>query len=168
MTPELLVRPSGKADLARIDALLARSYPILLRDAYPPSVLVTALPLISKAQPRLVDSGTYFVVADGDDIVGAGGWTRAAPGTQVGNRATTGHIRHVVTDYRRVREGIGQLLMTHVIQSAKASGISRMECLSTIMAVPFYASCGFAEHGPITVPLRPGIDFPAVAMSRAL
>ena len=168
MTDTLIVRPATPDDLAGVDALLGRSYPVLLKGAYPPSLLVTAIPLISKAQPRLLASGTYFVVEDGDEIVGAGGWTRAAPGFGGPGRTGVGNIRHVVTDHRRVRRGIGRKLMTRVLSSARDAGVHRMDCLSTLMAEPFYAACGFQTIGPVTLNLRPGIDFPAIHMRRLL
>lgn len=165
MGSTLTVRLSDKRDLTEVDALLARSYPILLKDHYPPSVLVTAVPHISKAQPRLLASGTYFVVEnDAGDIVGAGGWTAVKPGTRQVGAPKTGHIRHVVTDHRQTRSGIGRALMDHVFVSARAAGMEELECLSTLMAVPFYASCGFVEEGPVSVNLRAGIDFPAILM----
>ena len=63
---DLTIRPGRTEDIAPLDALLARSYPRLLAADYPPSVLVTAIPRISRAQPRLVTSGTYFVALRGD------------------------------------------------------------------------------------------------------
>ncbi|MEL7149977.1 MAG: GNAT family N-acetyltransferase [Pseudomonadota bacterium] len=168
MNPTFLIRRATPADLAEIDALLGRSYPALLKGAYPPSLLVTAIPLISKAQPHLLASGTYFVVTDGKELVGAGGWTRAVPGTQDKATQFVGHIRHVVTDHRRVRQGIGRRLMEHILSSARDAGIKTLECYSTLMAVPFYASMGFRTLGDMSVPLRPGIDFPAVHMRCAL
>ena len=66
MTQDIFLRVATPADLAAVDALLARSYPRLLAADYPPSVLVTALPLISRARPELLASGTYYVVEDGD------------------------------------------------------------------------------------------------------
>lgn len=165
MGETLTVRQSGKGDLAAVDALLGRSYPALLKDHYPPSLLVTAIPAISKAQPRLLASGTYFVVEDeAGQIVGAGGWTAVAPGEPDAGASTTGHIRHVVTDHRLTRRGIGKVLMTRIFSSAKEAGMTRLDCLSTLMAVPFYASCGFVEEGPVSVNLRPGIEFPAILM----
>ncbi len=159
------IRATTKSDISAVDALLARSYPILLKPDYLPSVLVTALPLISKAQPGLVTCGTYFGVFDGDALVGAGGWTRAAPGGA--RRASTlGHIRHVVTDHTRVRSGIGRALMEHIVQDAKATGVTQMACQSTLTAEPYYAAMGFMRLRPISVPLRPGIEFPAIAMQR--
>jgi len=163
----LTVRTAQTADFNAVDALLARSYPTILKADYQPSVLVTAIPLISKAQPNLVLSGTYFVVEDLDGgIVGAGGWTRAAPPGSGMAAPGVAHIRHVVADHRRLREGIGQRLMGHIFETARAAGIEQFECFSTLTAVPFYAACGFSTIGPMTVGLRRGIDFPAVHMRR--
>ena len=165
MSQEIVFRVAGRTDLAGIDALLARAYPRLLKPDYPASVLVTALPIISRARPELVVSGSYWVALDGPAIVGAGGWTPGAPGDG-GVMAALGHIRHVVTDDRQVRRGIGRGLMQRAMAQAKAAGIVRLECLSTRTAVPFYASIGFVELGAVDVPLRPGITFPAVRMVR--
>ncbi|NNE82009.1 MAG: GNAT family N-acetyltransferase [Silicimonas sp.] len=168
MTDDLIITATSRADLAEIDALFARSYPALLAGAYPPSILVTAIPLIAKANPMLVSSGTYFGVRNTNgEIVGAGGWTGRDPSAVNGTPAT-GHIRHVVTDHRAVRKGIGRSLMAHILEDARAAGIMRLECLSTLMAVPFYAACGFAEVAPVTVTLRPGIEFPAVRLQREI
>jgi GNAT superfamily N-acetyltransferase len=165
----LSIRTTSRADLAEVDALFQRSYPALLKHHYPPSILVTAIPLISHAQPRLLASGSYFAVTDQTGaIVGAGGWTPSAPPGQRSGAAATGHVRHVVTDHRRVRAGIGRALMAHVFDDARGAGMTRLDCLSTLMAVPFYAACGFEEVGPQVIPLAPGIEFPAVLMRRSL
>lgn len=166
-TAALTVDVASPGDLAALDALLARSYPALLKPDYPPSVLVTALPLIMRAQPRLLACGTYFVARAEGQTVGAGGWTAAAPaGGQALARA--GHVRHVVTDHRRVRQGIGRALMARVFETAAVAGVTRLEAQATRTAVPFYAALGFEVLGERQVPLRPGITFPAVAMARWL
>ncbi|MBO9449264.1 GNAT family N-acetyltransferase [Tropicibacter sp. R16_0] len=157
------VRPTTRDDLAVVDALLARSYPKLLKEDYPPSVLVTALPLISRAQPALLTSGTYYLVeTDGRRILGAGGWSRDKQARDVG------HIRHVVTDATATRRGVGRLLLGHVLEQARAQGVAQMECWSTFTAEPFYRAMGFESLGPIDVPLQPGITFPAVRMKQRL
>ena len=165
---DLTIRATTKADLAEVDALLARSYPALLKSAYPPSVLVSAIPLISRARPRLLASGRYFAVCDdAGHIVGAGGVTSAPPKDW---RAAqdTGHIRHVVTDPARTRQGIGRRLMTHLISVARRDDLTRLDCLSTLPAVPFYAALGFREVAPVVIELRRGIDFPSVHMQISL
>jgi GNAT superfamily N-acetyltransferase len=161
----LKLRVATRADITAVDALLARAYPRLLRADYAPSVMVMALPLISRAKPALVTCGTYFVVEQAGVIVGAGGWTMAHPG---GGRTTAGagNIRHVVTDDRQVRRGVGRALMEHIVATARTAGMQRLDCLSTLTAVPFYQAMGFARQGPVTISLAPGIDFPAIAMVR--
>ncbi len=158
----ITIRKSRAADLTAADALFAQSYPALLKRDYPPSTLVLALPLISKAQPQLLSSGTYYVAETEDgQLVGAGGWSR-------GRRRDAAQIRHVVTDHRFIRKGIGRAIMDTVFATAKAAGVRHLQCQSTRTAVPFYAACGFRELGPIEVSLAPGIGFPAVAMERGL
>lgn len=168
MDQTIAIRPALASDIAAIDALLARAYPRLLKPDYPPSVLVTALPLISRAQPGLVTSGTYYVAEDAAGaLLGAGGWTAAAPGSgaQAPGRA---NVCHVVTDDRAPRRGIARAILTRAMDEARASGMNWMHCVSTRTAEPFYAAVGFRSLGPTLVPLAPGIDFPAVKMRRDL
>jgi GNAT superfamily N-acetyltransferase len=174
MPLSMTLRTAQSADLADVDALLARSYVRLLAPDYAPSVMVLALPIIARARPELLASGRYYLAfANTGGLVGAGGWSMAAPGPSdqpeaqaVGGR--TGHVRHLVVDPAAVRQGVAGRIMAAVFAAARAAGVVRMECLSTRTAVPFYASVGFAAHGPVDVPLRPGIVFPAVQMTRDL
>ena len=163
----LTLRLANPSDLSELDRLFAQSYPVLLKPDYPPSVLVTAIPLISKAQPALIASGSFFVVCDGAQIVGAGGWTMQAPGGRRGMRGI-GHVRHVVTDHRRVRQGVGRRLLEHIVNHAKGSGMMQLYCQSTRTAVPFYEAMGFEQLGEIEIALRPGIHFPAIQMVSVL
>lgn len=166
----LTLRPATPGDLAAVDALLARSYPRLLAADYPSSVMVTAIPIIARARPELLASGRYFLVLDHNRVLGAGGYSLAAPGARGGPQGQTepgtAHIRHVATDPDALRRGIGRALMDRVFAAAVAEGVQRFDCLSTRTAVPFYAALGFRSVGEIEVPLAPGIGFPAVRMVR--
>ncbi|MCH2078804.1 MAG: GNAT family N-acetyltransferase [Rhodobacteraceae bacterium] len=160
---EFSIRPATPADTASVDALLQRTYPRLLKADYLPSVLVGAIPAMTRAQPALMSCGTYFLAEATDGaIVGAGGWTRDR------RRRTKGHVRHVVTDDRTLRLGVGRALMEHSFATAKAAGIKEMECWATLTAVRFYKAVGFREIGPMNVQLQGAIDFPAIRMERAL
>lgn len=130
-------------------------------------MLVMALLKISRAQPDLVTCGTYYLVEDEDRLLGAGGWAATPPGRAKMTRGV-GHIRHVVTDDRATRRGVGRALLTHIATDAKTQGLRRLHCLSTRTAEPFYAAMGFARLAAITIPLGPGIDFPAIEMERDL
>jgi GNAT superfamily N-acetyltransferase len=159
----ITLRSSTGRDFDAIDAMLARSYHKLLKNDYAPSVMVTAVPLISRANPSLVKSGTYYVAETADGtIIGAGGWSASSLSRGVAE------VRHLVVDWRHQRQGIGRRLMMGIFAEAQLQGIRRMEARSTRTAVVFYEAMGFDSVGQIIVPLRPGIDFPAVAMRRFL
>ncbi len=162
------IRTASMADLSALDRLFQRSYLRLLAPDYPPSVLMTAVPVIARAQPDLVRSGLFFVAeTDAGALAAAGGWSLTAPGGRPSPRGT-GHVRHVATDPDRTRQGAGRALMEHILLTAKASGMAQMQCLSTLTAVPFYDAMGFVAQGDTMIPLRGGLTFPAVAMARAL
>jgi GNAT superfamily N-acetyltransferase len=165
----IIVRAATPADTAAVDALLARSYPRLLKADYPPSVIVTALPMISRARPELLASGTYFVaVDDAGAVVGAGGWSGRRP--RMGDLSgRSGDVRHVVTDDRSLRRGIGRAILERVFETARAEGLTSLACLSTRTAVPFYRALGFCAWGPapeVEITLAPGITFPVRPMRR--
>lgn len=167
----LSLRLARPADLAAVDALLARSYPRLLAADYPPSVRVTALPILARAQPALLASGRYWLAQDaGGRLVGAGGWSMGAPPADgPGPRSPLiAHVRHVATDPDALRRGVARAILGRSMADARAAGAQVMACLSTRMAVPFYAALGFRGAEEVTVPLAPGIGFPAVRMRRDL
>jgi GNAT superfamily N-acetyltransferase len=168
MVSQITIRRTTVRDLPRIDALLSESYPALLKPDYPPSVLVTALPLIARANPSLLRSGTYFVAEDGEGrALAAGGWTYSAPQGGVGPR-DLGHVRHVVTHPSALRKGLATAILERCFREARGAGLTWMMAQSTRTAVPFYRAMGFEERAEIEVMLRPGIGFPAVEMARGL
>ena len=157
----ITLRSATGRDFAAVDALLGRSYPKLLKADYPPSVMVTAVPLISRANPALVRSGTYYVAETPEgEILGAGGWT------PVRGSGATAEVRHLAVDWRRQRLGIGRRLMMGIMAEAQLQGFRRFEARATRTAVPFYAAMGFETLGQVIVQLRPGIEFPVVMMRR--
>jgi GNAT superfamily N-acetyltransferase len=160
------VRPATLRDIAAVDEVLARSYRALLRADYPPSVLVLALPRMTRAQPALLASGHYFVAAAEGRLLGAGGWSRAPPGR---GRPTPGlgHVRQMATEAASTRRGVGRAVMAAVTEDATRHGMRALACVSTLTAVPFYRALGFREEGPIVLDFG-GLSFPAVAMRRPL
>ena len=158
------IRTATLADLGAVDRLLARSYPAILKRDYPPSVMVLAVPRISRAKPELLRTGTYYVVEGPEGVVAAGGWTAAPPMAGEGSKGV-GHIRHVATDPAHLRQGHARRLLAHILSEARTCGVTAMACLSTRTAEPFYASLGFVRIDEVDVPLGEGIVFPSVRMS---
>ncbi|WP_147125636.1 GNAT family N-acetyltransferase [Shimia ponticola] len=159
---DFIIRAATPADTGHVDALLQRTYPRLLKADYPPSVLVAAIPAMTRARPQLMSCGTYYLAIENGQVLGAGGWTPDR------KRAGWGDIRHVVTDDRHLRRGIGRAIMEHSFATARGAGLQHLECWATLTAEPFYASVAFQRIGPMTVQLQGAIDFPAIRMQRAL
>lgn len=162
------VRAGRADDVGAVDALLQRSYPRLLKRDYKPSVLVTAIPLISRAQPALITCGTYYVAEAAEGaIIGAGGWTLRNPASGREYRRV-GNIRHFATDPDHVRQGVAGRLMHRCLLDARDARLEALHCYSTLTAVPFYRSQGFEVLGDVEIELQPGIMLPAVSMHRRL
>lgn len=167
--PPFTVRPARSGDTPALARLLASSYRSLLAGDYEPLFLAQILPLIARPQPALVTSGSYFLADCGDGLLAAGGWSHRAPGGGSGaGHGEIGHIRHLAADPAHAGRGVGRVLMEHVLFDARAAGLRRLMCFSTLTARGFYARLGFEEQGEISLTLAPGLEFPAVQMSLSL
>ncbi|MEQ9695657.1 GNAT family N-acetyltransferase [Shimia sp. SDUM112013] len=162
--PDIQIRPAMPADSSAVTQLLRKSYPQLLPEDYAPTTLRAVLPHITTAQPALLSCGTYYLAQnDQGTVVGAGGWTDISPARGVG-RDGEGHIRHVATHPGFLRRGIARALISQSLDAARAFGLVRMHCMSTLTARPFYQEMGFAPVAEIELTLAPGVHFPAVQM----
>src|ERR1043165_1946892 len=137
------VRVASLADDAGVTALLQASYPLLMKPAYDAAMLVPALELMTRANPALLSSGTYYVAQSQEGmLVGCGGWTREQPGDGITNEGI-GHIRHFATHPEWVRRGIGRAIYRRCEADARKAGITRFECYSSLNAELFYSALGF-------------------------
>lgn len=168
MTGKFSIRSARADDIPALDDVLYRAFDTCLRADYPAKVLDRAVPMMGRARPELVETGTYFVATDGAGrILGAGGWTATPPhgGHAEGQ---VGNIRHFGVDPDFGGRGIASAIMAHVVRDAKARGVKRMDCLSTRSAVGFYRSTGFEVTGAQDVVLGEGVVFPAIEMVRLM
>lgn len=156
----LTLRATRPADLAAVDALVARAFPAGLRGHYPPSVMVLAVPRLARASAGLVGSGGHFGLWQGARLLGVAGFGVARDGMA--------QVRQVATDPHALRLGLGRRLVDHVLSRARAEGAGVAVVQATRNAVPFYAALGFEGVGERVATLAPGIDFPFVAMRRGL
>jgi N-acetylglutamate synthase-like GNAT family acetyltransferase len=163
-----LVRVARPADSDAVGALLLASYSILLAASYDGGALGQALSLMTRANPTLLASGTYYLVEREPGIpVGCGGWSAARPGSGEIIEGEA-HIRHVAIHPEWVGRGIGTSLLARCFSEARQSGIRKLHCFSTLNAERFYRGCGFETVEPFDVPLGPGVTLPGVFMSREL
>ncbi len=168
MSGNFTIRPALPADIPELNELLYRAFDTQLRSDYPSEVLDRAVPLMGRARPELVISGTYFVAADtAGRLLGAGGWSKEPPHGGEAD-AHLGNIRHFGVDPVAARRGVASAIMAHVVRDAAGQGMTCLDCLSTLSAVGFYRSAGFEPLGGQDVMLGEGVPFPVIHMVRHL
>ncbi|MDX2308012.1 MAG: GNAT family N-acetyltransferase [Hyphomicrobium sp.] len=164
------VRVARAADEPAVTTLLAACYPALMRGAYGDEILDAALPLITRANPHLLASGTYYVAEAADGaLVGCGGVGLARPGAPPGAvevEPGLAHVRHFATDPAWLRRGVARSIMSRSIAAARRAAATAVECYSSLNAVPFYTVEGFRPVERVDVRLDGTLRFPAVLMRR--
>jgi GNAT superfamily N-acetyltransferase len=162
------IRLTTPADGLAVSGLLQASYPALMISAYDAGVLDSALPLMTRANPKLLASGRYYVARDSDGaVIGCGGWTPERPGTTESSPGI-GHIRHFGTHPDWIGCGIGRAIYQHCEDQARAEGITVLECYASLNGVPFYTALGFVALAPIMVRLANIADLPSLHMRRVI
>jgi N-acetylglutamate synthase-like GNAT family acetyltransferase len=163
-----VIRIAAPEDAPAVTALLEVCYPKLFAAGYEADLLKLALPRMTKANPRLLASGNFFVAeAEAGRLVGCGGWSMERPGTsQI--REGEAHIRHFATDPDWLRRGIGGTIIRQCVEQARAIGVKRLECYSSLVAVRFYEAMGFTVVGLMTMELGPDVALPGYLMRREI
>jgi N-acetylglutamate synthase-like GNAT family acetyltransferase len=157
------LRLADMADSEAISAVLTASYSRALVDDYDAPTLERAMPLVGRANPTLLSSGSYYVVEIDGEIAACGGWTPEAPGTGKVTRGI-GHIRHFATHPDLLRQGAAGVILRHCIDEARANGIARLFAQATLTAQLFYEAYGFRRIRLTDMQLAEGVNLGGVTM----
>jgi GNAT superfamily N-acetyltransferase len=162
----VIVRRAVPDDAAAVGRVLRASYRTLYRGWYADELLARVLPEMARPQPSLLAGGRYRVALIRGEIVACGGWTEAAPG---GRRVEPrlGHVRHFAAHPDHLRKGVASAILRDCIDEARATGVRRLRCMSSLPAEPFYGANGFRTLGFEALPMAGG-QFGVVRMEREL
>lgn len=163
----ITIRTAVPDDAALLSDLIAASYGQLDDGSYDSAQLAAALPAMSKANPRLLRSGTYYVVEVDGVAAACGGWSFEKPGSTVTEDGVA-HIRHFATHPNFLRRGLARRLIDKCIDEARAAGATKMKSQATLPAERFYANAGFMTLGTLNVEMGPGLELPVLDMERPL
>jgi predicted N-acetyltransferase YhbS len=168
MRSDYEVRVARLEDAAALDELLQASYPILMAPSYDEESLAPALKLMTKANPSLLVSGTYYVAEVSTGLlVGSGGWTRERPGEGT-VEPHIGHIRHFAVNPGWTRRRLGSTIYGLCEGAARAAGVNAFECYSSLNAEKFYRALGFERIREMDIELQPSVVIRGVLMRREL
>src|SRR5215469_3802878 len=136
MTGTDSVRVARSEDFDALGSLLLASYSKLLAAHYASDLLEIALPFVTRANPTLLASGTYYVAESGDVLVGCGGWSMVRPGSGETVQGEA-YVRHVATHPDWLGRGVGRSLLARCVIDARPI-VHTLHCFSTLNAEPFY------------------------------
>jgi N-acetylglutamate synthase-like GNAT family acetyltransferase len=139
-----------------------------MASAYDEEVLAPALKLMTRANPTLLGSGTYYVAKLATGLlVGCGGWTRERPGTST-VEPLLAHVRHFAVHPDWTRRGIGRAIFRVCERTAREAGVKVFECHSSLNAEKFYRALDFVRVREMDMELRPPVVLRGVLMRRNL
>ena len=168
MAGDYVIRVATPNDAERVRRLLEASYPPLMASAYDERMLAPALKVMTKPNPSLLASGTFYLAESSDHgVVGCGGWTHERPGTTLAEPRLA-HIRHFATDPSWTRRGIGRAIFDRCESAARLVGVHAFECYSSLNAERFYSALWFRRVRELTLELTPDVALPCVVMLREL
>jgi GNAT superfamily N-acetyltransferase len=162
-----------------LQELIEQSARALSVGYYTPAQIDAAVRFVFGVDSTLIDDGTYFVVRDGDDIVGCGGWSRRST-LYGGDQRPVGaadlldpatgaaRIRAFFVAPSHARRGIGRMLVGACAVAAETAGFRRLELMATLPGVAFYRACGFRETDRVTDILPDGTSIEFVRMERSI
>lgn len=163
-TMNFFVRIATPDDTDTVGAVLAASYPALLASHYDKDLLARVLPMITRANPRLLASNTFYVAQTRQgEIVGCGGWTPEHPGTGAVVKGVA-HIRHFATHPLWTRKGVGRAIIARCRNDAAARGVVKLHCYATLAAENFYRAAGFTTVASADVLMGSSLPFPTLIM----
>lgn len=174
----LRLRLARSEDMPVLSALMNVAIRELLAPFLPPEGVAASFEIMG-LDSQLIADGTYFVVEDGGDIAGCGGWSRRA--TLFGGDHSAGRdaalldpaldaarVRAMYTHPDHIRKGVGRLVLQACEAAATAEGFSRAEMAATMGGVPLYRACGYHEIEPFTAMTSSGYAVPLIRMGKAL
>jgi len=125
---------------------------------------------------QLIDDGTYFVIEDGDQIVGCGGWSPRVTSyggshsterdaTLLDPRSEPARIRAMYTHPDHTRRGIGRMILGVCEDAARRRGFRSAMLVATLAGEPLYRACGYVEEERFE-DSRGGAPVPLIRMTK--
>jgi len=167
------------SDLEALNALMTRAIARLQSDFLSPEQVVASHQVMG-LDSQLVRDQTYFLIEDGDRIVGCGGWSWRA--TLFGGdnsivareplpldpATDAAKIRAMYTDPDFARRGIGSRILNLCEQAARDAGFSKVEMMATLAGAPLYRACGYTDIEAIEATTSGGVTVPLIRMGKPL
>jgi GNAT superfamily N-acetyltransferase len=172
------IRLAREDDIPALETLIPLSVRTLQAPYYSPAQMAAAIGPIFGVDRQLIRDGTYFVVEDGAQVVGCGGWSRRKA-LYGGDRGRSGEdaaldpkvdparIRAFFVHPQWARRGIGRSILLASEAAAQTAGFRTGELVATLAGVPLYAAFGYAAIESYDAPMNSELALPVVRMGKS-
>ena len=159
------LRIAEQGDVPQLADLIPRSSFELQKNTYSPAQISAALGPVFGVDEQLIEDGTYYVVEEGDTIIGCGGWSfrkslfggnasRSEPDPKLDPKMDAARIRAFFTDPAHARKGIASAILKRCEEAVIAMGFRRVEISSTLVGKPLYTKFGYRPVEHYVIPLE--------------
>lgn len=165
------------ADIPAISALMSAAIGELQR-GFLSEEQIAASRTIMGLDTQLIADGTYFIIEEGTDLAGCGGWSRRA--TLYGGDHTPGRepapldpahdaarVRAMYTSPHFVRRGVARMILRLCENAAATEGFRAVELAATLAGEPLYLACGYRPLERIA-DASGGVPVPLIRMRKEL
>ncbi|MGC1871260.1 MAG: GNAT family N-acetyltransferase [Acidobacteriaceae bacterium] len=169
------LRKAHTVDIPAIERLIDASVRGLQAQDYTSEQIDAALRTVFTVDTQLIEDGTYFVVEQGGEMIGCGGWSQRKTLCGGDHHAVRNNvlmdpsqdaakIRAIFVAPQWARQGIGSFVLKAAEEAAIAVGFTRLEMGATLTGVPVYLRRGYRAEEEMNVPLGGAVTLQVVRM----
>jgi GNAT superfamily N-acetyltransferase len=175
----LHLRVAQPGDIARMEALIARSGIELSAGFYTSEQAEAVTRHVFGVDTQLVADQTYFLIERDGMALACGGWSKRAtlfgadraktgPDPLLDPTTQPGRIRAFFVSPDAARQGLGRMLLRHCTEQAAAAGFRALELAATMPGMPLYLATGFEILERFEIALPGGVQVPLARMRKEI
>ena len=174
------LRVAQERDIPALAALIPVSVRALQAAHYSTAQMAAALGPVFGVDRELIRDGTYFVVEDGNTVVGCGGWSkrRSLFGGDTGRAGSESALLDPTCDPARIRaffvhpdwarRGIGRQIMGACELAIAQARFRSVELVATLTGEPLYTAFDYTALERFEIALAGDLRLPVVRMVKTL
>ena len=172
----MIIRLANHEDIPSLESLIPLSVRGLQASHYSTSQMEAAIGSVFGVDRQLISDGTYFVVEDGEQLIGCGGWSKrrtlfgsdhhqaTRDDAELDPASDAARVRAFFVHPNYARLGIARAILDACEKAIGAAGFNRIELAATLPGEAFYAACGYVAKTREDVPLPNGLTLGIVHM----
>ncbi len=166
-------------DIPALEALIPLSVKTLQAPYYSAAQMEAALGPVFGVDRQLIRDGTFFVVEQGETIVGCGGWSRrrslyggdhdrSREDELLDPKKDAARVRAFFVHPEWARRGIGRSIMVACERAIGEAGFRLVDIVATLAGEPLYVAFGYKVIERYEIQMSGGLHLPAVRMTKRM